>query len=29
VRYEYQDFGKPTLEEVLKERMAAAARFLA
>jgi hypothetical protein len=27
VRYEYQDYGKPTLEEVLVKRMGAGARF--
>jgi predicted GTPase len=27
VRYEYQDYGEPTLEEVLKKRMDAGARF--
>jgi predicted GTPase len=27
VRYEYQDYGKPTLEEVLEKRMAACPRF--
>jgi predicted GTPase len=27
VRYEYQDFGEPTLEEVLEKRIAASARF--
>jgi predicted GTPase len=28
VRYEYQDYGEPTLEEVLERRMAACKRFL-
>jgi predicted GTPase len=28
VRYEYQDYGEPTLQEVLKERMASSSRFL-
>ncbi len=27
VRYEYQDYGEPTLKEVLEKRMAASARF--
>jgi predicted GTPase len=27
VRYEYEDFGEPTLEEVLEKKMAASARF--
>ena len=27
VRYEYQDYGKPTLQEVLERRMAACGRF--
>jgi predicted GTPase len=27
VRYEYQDYGEPTLEEVLKKRMGASERF--
>ncbi len=27
VRYEYQDYGKPTLGEVLKEKMASSSRF--
>jgi predicted GTPase len=29
VRYEYQDFGKPTLETVLKDKMASSSRFSA
>jgi predicted GTPase len=28
VRYEYQDYGEPTLKEVLRERMVSSARFL-
>jgi len=27
VRYEYQDYGEPTLQEMLEKRMAASARF--
>jgi len=27
VRYEYQDYGEPTLQEVLEKRMAACPRF--
>ncbi len=27
VRYEYQDYGEPTLQEVLKKRMAACPQF--
>ena len=27
VRYEYQDYGEPTLQEVLEKRMAACGRF--
>jgi predicted GTPase len=28
VCYEYQDYGEPTLQEVLKERMASSSKFL-